>query len=96
MASVGGRRRHDHVVSKVLPSVFFAAGFDDWLKACGIGTLTVIGYMTQNCNGVEFLADAAGSLSYRNKGPANGWRSCAIRSASRAMTSANLRAHATR
>ncbi|GAB2872744.1 cysteine hydrolase family protein [Paraburkholderia jirisanensis] len=72
-------RPHDHVVTKVLPSVFSGAGFEDWLKAHQIDTLTVIGYMTQNCNDstmreamhkgyqVEFLPDAAGSLSYQNK-----------------------------
>jgi nicotinamidase-related amidase len=72
-------RPHDHVVTKVLPSVFSASGFEDWLKEHKIDTLTVIGYMTQNCNDstmreamhkgyqVEFLPDSAGSLSYRNK-----------------------------
>ncbi|QYD72148.1 cysteine hydrolase [Paraburkholderia edwinii] len=72
-------RPHDHVVTKVLPSTFSSAGFDDWLKEHEIDTLTVIGYMTQNCNdatireamhkgyAVEFLPDAAGSLSYKNK-----------------------------
>ncbi|APR38444.1 MULTISPECIES: cysteine hydrolase family protein [Pseudomonadota] len=72
-------RPHDHVVTKVLPSAFSGAGFDDWLKEHKIDTLTVIGYMTQNCNDatmreamhkgyvVEFLPDAAGSLSYKNK-----------------------------
>lgn len=72
-------RPHDHVVTKVLPSTFSSAGFDDWLKEHKIDTLTVIGYMTQNCNdatireamhkgyAVEFLPDAAGSLSYKNK-----------------------------
>jgi nicotinamidase-related amidase len=72
-------RAHDRVITKVLPSVFSGAGFEDWLKEHNIDTLTVIGYMTQNCNdstmreamhkgySVEFLPDAAGSLSYQNK-----------------------------
>ncbi|BCF92774.1 cysteine hydrolase family protein [Paraburkholderia largidicola] len=72
-------RPHDRVVTKVLPSTFSSAGFDDWLKEHEVDTLTVIGYMTQNCNDatireamhkgyrVEFLPDAAGSLSYQNK-----------------------------
>ncbi|SOE87567.1 Nicotinamidase-related amidase [Burkholderia sp. YR290] len=72
-------RRHDCVVTKVLPSAFSGVGFEDWLNERRINTLTVIGYMTQNCNdatirealhkgyGVEFLPDAAGSLSYKNK-----------------------------
>lgn len=76
---VVAERRHDRVVTKVLPSAFSGAGFEDWLKEREIDTLTVIGYMTQNCNDatmrdamhkgyrVEFLPDAAGSLSYRNK-----------------------------
>jgi nicotinamidase-related amidase len=72
-------RPHDRVITKVLPSVFSGAGFEDWLKERQIDTLTVTGYMTQNCNdstmreamhkgySVEFLPDAAGSLSYQNK-----------------------------
>jgi nicotinamidase-related amidase len=72
-------RPHDSVVIKVLPSTFSSVGFEDWLKEHKIDTLTVIGYMTQNCNdatireamhkgyAVEFLPDAAGSLSYKNK-----------------------------
>src|ERR1700743_408954 len=72
-------RPHDIFITKVLPSVFSGAGFEDWLKEHKIDTLTVIGYMTQNCNdstmreamhkgySVEFLPDAAGSLSYQNK-----------------------------
>jgi nicotinamidase-related amidase len=76
---VVAERPYDHVVTKVLPSTFSSVGFDDWLKEHDIDTLTVIGYMTQNCNdstmreamhkgySVEFLPDAAGSLSYKNK-----------------------------
>src|ERR1700761_181152 len=72
-------RKHDLVVTKVLPSTFSGAGFDEWLKANDIDTLTVIGYMTHNCIDatmreamhrgyhVEFLPDAAGSLPYKNK-----------------------------
>lgn len=73
-------RPHDLVITKVLPSTFSNAGFEDWLKVNEFDTLTVIGYMTQNCNDatireamhkkgyrVEFLPDAAGSLSYQNK-----------------------------
>ncbi len=72
-------RQHDYVVTKTLPSTFSGTDFEDWLKKHNIDTLTVIGYMTQNCNDatmreamqkgyhVEFLPDAAGSLSYKNK-----------------------------
>jgi nicotinamidase-related amidase len=75
---VVSERPYDHLVTKVLPSTFSDAGFDIWLKTNGVDTLTVIGYMTHNCNDstireamhrgyhVEFLPDAAGSLPYRN------------------------------
>jgi nicotinamidase-related amidase len=71
-------RPYSHLVTKMLPSCFSAAGFDAWLKANNIDTVTVIGYMTHNCNdstireamhrgySVEFLPDAAGSLPYKN------------------------------
>lgn len=69
----------DHLIVKTLPSVFAKTDFDQWLKHNDIDTLTVIGYMTHNCNdstareamhagfSVEFLPDAAGSLPYRNR-----------------------------
>jgi len=72
-------RPHDLLVTKILPSAFSAEGFEDWLIAHDIDTLTVVGFMTQNCNDatireamhknylVEFLPDAAGSLSYKNR-----------------------------
>ena len=72
-------RHRDHLIVKTLPSVFAKTDFDQWLKHNDIDTLTVIGYMTHNCNdstvreamhagfSVEFLPDAAGSLPYRNR-----------------------------
>lgn len=72
------RRPHDHAVGKSLPSVFSGPGFADWLTANAIDTLTIVGYMTHNCNAstvfeamhrglrVELLADASGALPYAN------------------------------
>ncbi|HVE05901.1 MAG TPA: cysteine hydrolase family protein [Paraburkholderia sp.] len=71
-------RSYDYLVTKTLPSVFSEAHFDEWLKKNHIDTLTVVGYMTHNCNDatireamhrgyhVETLSDATGSLPYRN------------------------------
>lgn len=72
-------RPHDHYVRKTLPSVFPETDLAQWLQANGIDTLTVVGYMTHNCdsstinhamhNGmaVEFLHDASGTVSYLNQ-----------------------------
>ena len=74
---VGGRPR-DHYIEKNLPSVFTGTDLKDWIAGNGIDTLTVVGYMTHNCDAstvfeaahlhlnVEFLSDASGSLSYEN------------------------------
>ncbi|MEO8023800.1 cysteine hydrolase family protein [Polaromonas sp.] len=71
-------RPRDHYIEKAWPSVFTGTGFADWLKEKQIDTLTVIGYMTHNCDAstifeamhrglqVEFLQDATGSLPYAN------------------------------
>ena len=71
-------RHRDHYIEKNLPSVFTGTDLKDWIAAHGIDTLTVIGYMTHNCDAstifeaahlglnVEFLGDATGSLSYEN------------------------------
>lgn len=71
-------RAHDHYVEKSLPSAFAGTDLADWLAAREIDTLTVVGYMTHNCDAstvyhavhagltVEFLADATGSLPYGN------------------------------
>ncbi|RAR67922.1 nicotinamidase-related amidase [Paraburkholderia unamae] len=71
-------RRHSYLVTKTLPSVFTKTGFGQWLEENDIDTLTVVGYMTHNCNDstireamhrgyhVETLHDATGSLPYKN------------------------------
>ena len=72
------RRSRDHYVEKTLPSAFTGTDLEDWLRANAIDTITVIGYMTHNCDlstiihavhmgfAVEFLTDATGSLPYAN------------------------------
>jgi nicotinamidase-related amidase len=68
----------DLLVHKQLPSALAGTQLADWLRKEKIDTLTVAGYMTQNCNEstirqavhegwtVEFLQDAAGTVSFRN------------------------------
>ncbi|WP_431108803.1 isochorismatase family protein [Variovorax paradoxus] len=72
------RRPRDHLVTKAFPSVFTGTDFADWLGRHEIDTLSVAGYMTQNCDAstvfeamhrglnVEFLSDATGALPYEN------------------------------
>ena len=72
-------RERDHLIVKDLPSAFTGTDLADWLAARQIDTLTVVGYMTHNCDAstinhavhagltVEFLEDATGSLSYENQ-----------------------------
>jgi nicotinamidase-related amidase len=71
-------RERDHYIEKALPSAFTGTDLAQWLAARGIDTLTVVGYMTHNCDAstvfeathaglqVEFLQDATGSLPYEN------------------------------
>lgn len=71
-------RPRDHLVEKVLPSALARTDLREWLVGKGIDTVTIAGYMTHNCDAstavdatqagyaVEFLADASGSLPYRN------------------------------
>jgi nicotinamidase-related amidase len=66
-------------VPKKLPSAFAGTELGEWLKKHDIDTLTVVGYMTHNCDDttvkhafdaelrVEFLMDASGSVSYANR-----------------------------
>ena len=68
----------DHRINKAMGSVFAGTDLRAWLDGHGIDTLTVIGYMTHNCDAatiyhaahdglqVEFLQDATGTLSYAN------------------------------
>jgi nicotinamidase-related amidase len=72
------RRSRDHYIEKNLPSAFTGTDLEEWLRANAIDTITVIGYMTHNCDlstvihavhmgfAVEFLSDATGSLPYAN------------------------------
>jgi nicotinamidase-related amidase len=72
------KRPHDHLVTKTFPSVFTGTDFAEWLTHHEIDTLSVAGYMTQNCDAstvyeamhrglnVEFLSDASGALPYEN------------------------------
>lgn len=74
---VAGRER-DHYVEKSLPSAFAGTDLAQWLAQQEIDTLTVVGYMTHNCDAstivhalhagfaVEFLSDASGSVPYEN------------------------------
>jgi len=73
------RRHRDVLFGKPLPSAFAGTDLGEWLQARGIDTLTVVGYMTHNCNDttikhafdrgmeVEFLHDASGAVSYANR-----------------------------
>ena len=78
-------RPHDHYIEKNMPSAFTGTDLEMWLRANKIDTVTVIGYMSHNCDlstvihamhmgfAVEFLSDATGSLPYRNRaGSASG------------------------
>ncbi len=72
-------RHHDHYIEKALPSAFTGTDLESWLRNNAINTVTVIGYMTHNCDlstiihamhlgfAVEFLSDATGSLPYKNR-----------------------------
>jgi len=71
-------RPRDHYVEKRLPSAFAGTDLDRWIGENGIKTLTVVGYMSQNCDlstildaahrglAVEFLSDASGAIAYEN------------------------------
>lgn len=66
------------LVDKLLPSALAKTPLAQWLRENKIGTLTIAGYMTQNCDestirqaahegwAVEFLHDAAGTVSFAN------------------------------
>lgn len=72
-------RPYDHYVAKKLPSAFAGTDLEEWLRLHAIDTVTVIGYMTHNCNlstilhafhsgfAVEFVSDASGSVPYENR-----------------------------
>lgn len=71
-------RPRDHLIEKGVASALTGTGLGDWLRERGVDTLTVIGYMTHNCDDatvrqakhegwtVELLHDATGSVPYAN------------------------------
>lgn len=72
-------RGWDHHILKDLPSAFTNTGLKEWLRSHDITTITVVGYMTHNCDfstvvhglhsgfTVELLSDATGSVPYANR-----------------------------
>jgi len=72
------KRSANHRINKAYASVFTGTDFAQWVADNGIDTLTIVGYMTHNCDAatifeaahkglsVEFLSDASGSPSYEN------------------------------
>jgi len=71
-------RASDHHIHKTLPSAFTNTGLATWLAERDINTLSVVGYMTHNCNAstlfearhlglsAEYLSDASGAVPYAN------------------------------
>ncbi|MFA7403426.1 MAG: isochorismatase family protein [Pelobacteraceae bacterium] len=72
-------RGWDHHILKDFPSAFTNTGLEEWLHSHDITTITVVGYMTHNCDfstvvhglhmgfTVELLSDATGSVPYANR-----------------------------
>lgn len=72
------RRHRDHLLTKELPSALARTELREWLVQRAIDTLTIVGYMTHNCDmatavdatqagyAVELLRDATGSVPYTN------------------------------
>jgi nicotinamidase-related amidase/RimJ/RimL family protein N-acetyltransferase len=72
-------RGWDHHVLKNLPGAFAGTDLEDWLREHRVDTITIVGYMTHNCDfstvvhafhagfAVEFLSDATGSVPYANR-----------------------------
>ena len=71
-------RACDLLVEKSLPGSFTGTNLEAWLREKGVETVVICGYMTQMCCdttarqafhlgfGVEFLADATGTLAIAN------------------------------
>jgi nicotinamidase-related amidase len=67
------------LLPKALPSCFVGTILDEWLREREVDTVTIVGYMTQNCDEstardaahrgyrVEFLTDATGTLAFENE-----------------------------
>ncbi len=72
------RRPQDLRIEKCVASALTGTPLGAWLRERGIDTLSIVGYMTHNCDDstarqahhegwkVELLHDASGSLPYRN------------------------------
>ncbi|HZW12728.1 MAG TPA: cysteine hydrolase family protein [Noviherbaspirillum sp.] len=72
------KRSANHRINKTMANVFAGTDLAEWLSANAIDTLTIVGYMTHNCDAatiyhashaglkVELLQDATGSLPYEN------------------------------
>ncbi|ALM81667.1 cysteine hydrolase family protein [Bordetella sp. N] len=72
-------RKHALFVEKAQASAFAGTDLGAWVEKEGIDTLTIVGYMTHNCDdstikhakhaglSLEFLNDASGSLPYENR-----------------------------
>lgn len=72
------KRPHTLLIEKTLPDSFAGTNLEAWLRQKEIDTVAISGYMTQMCCdttarqafhlgfGVEFLADATGTLSLAN------------------------------
>jgi nicotinamidase-related amidase len=70
--------KYDHYVEKNFPSSFVGTDLEEWLRANGIDTVVISGYMTQFCCDttaryayhmgfkVEFLSDATATLAFEN------------------------------
>ena len=66
-------------IGKSYASVFAGTGFESWLRENGIDTITLLGYMTNNCDlataaaaeplgiAVEILSDASGAIHLANE-----------------------------
>ncbi len=77
---VVAERPVDHRINKTMGSAFTGTDLRQWLSTNGIDTLSIVGYMTHNCDAatiyhashdglkVEFLSDATGALPYENAG----------------------------
>ena len=71
-------RPREHLVEKSLPGSFTQTDLDAWLRARGVETVTIAGYMTHMCCDTtareavhrgykcEFLSDATGTLPVSN------------------------------
>jgi nicotinamidase-related amidase len=78
---IEGRAR-DHLVEKRFPGSFTGTTLDEILKAAGVDTVAITGYMTHMCvdttsrqaahrgYAVEILSDATGTLALENSGGA--------------------------